>query len=201
MLRLRVQSVFNIKGDDSLKDPIYFAKVKPDAIIPSKREEDGCFDIYACFDEPFICISPGEIKLIPTGIASAFDKKYRADLRERGSTGMKGLSRRSGQIDSGYRNEWFIQINNTTSKPIAIVKDMGMFEKYKEQMSFTVWNSDREPETTFYNVEHTIYPYTKAICQMALEFVPDVDVNEIPYEELLEMKSERMLGKLGSSEK
>lgn len=32
---------------------IYFAKLKDEAIIPSKREEDGAFDVYACFDEPY----------------------------------------------------------------------------------------------------------------------------------------------------
>jgi len=35
---------------------IYFAKVKQNAIIPSKREEDGCYDVYACFDEDYITI-------------------------------------------------------------------------------------------------------------------------------------------------
>ena len=33
---------------------IYFAKVNPKAIIPSKRVEDGAFDIYACFEEDAI---------------------------------------------------------------------------------------------------------------------------------------------------
>ena len=60
---------------------IYFAKVKEDAIIPSKREEDGAFDIYACFEEDFMIIAPHETKLIPTGIASAFSSDYVAILK------------------------------------------------------------------------------------------------------------------------
>jgi hypothetical protein len=28
-----------------MNDEIYFSKVRPDAIIPSKRDEDGAFDI------------------------------------------------------------------------------------------------------------------------------------------------------------
>ena len=35
---------------------VKFAKVHPNAIIPSKREEDMGFDIYACFDEDYIMI-------------------------------------------------------------------------------------------------------------------------------------------------
>ncbi len=47
---------------------IYFAKVKPEAIIPSKRVEDGAFDIYACFKEDYMKVEPHETGLVPTGI-------------------------------------------------------------------------------------------------------------------------------------
>ena len=51
---------------------LYFAKVNPNAIIPSKRDEDGGYDVYACFDEDYMVIQPHETKLIPSGIATAF---------------------------------------------------------------------------------------------------------------------------------
>ena len=94
---------------------IKFAKVKPDAIIPSKRDEDMGFDISACFDEDYMVIEPHETKLIPTGLASACDPEYGFLLKERGSTGSKGIALRCGVIDSGYRNEWFICLTNTTN--------------------------------------------------------------------------------------
>ena len=87
---------------------VKFAKVKEGAIVPSKRDEDMGFDIYACFDEDYIKIDPHETKLIPTGIASACDPEYGFLLKERGSTGSKGIALRAGVIDSGYRNEWFV---------------------------------------------------------------------------------------------
>lgn len=159
------------------KDNIYFSKLHSDAKIPTKRIGDGCYDVYACFDEDYIKIAPNEIKLIPTKIASAFSHNYRFAVRERGSSGTKGLSVRAGQIDSGYRGEWFIPINNTTKKPIYITK------------------------TNIINKDITSYPYEKAIAQCALEEVPQVNITEIPYEELLEFESERGTGKLGSSGK
>ncbi|HZJ99938.1 MAG TPA: hypothetical protein VFC79_08030 [Tissierellaceae bacterium] len=164
---------------------IYFAKVNPNAIIPSKREEDGCYDIYACFEGDYISIPPHTIKLIPTGIASAFLSKFRFGIRERGSSGTKGLSYRAGQIDSGYRGEWFVPINNTTGKLIIIAK-----KEYVEQNKFLSSCKDI-----------TLYEYEKAICQVALEEVPKADIKEIPYEELLKIESERGSGMLGSSEK
>ena len=55
---------------------VKFAKVRPTAIIPTKREEDAGYDIYANFDEDYIRINPHETKMIPTGIASACDTDY-----------------------------------------------------------------------------------------------------------------------------
>ena len=164
---------------------IYFAKVKQNAIIPSKREEDGCYDVYACFDEDYITIPPSSIKLIPTGIASAFSSKYRVGVRERGSSGTKGLAYRAGQIDSGYRDEWFIPINNTTNKLIVVAKP-----HYLRENPFLSECKDI-----------TVYPYNKAICQVALEEVPQVEVKEISYDVLKNIPSERGTGKLGSSGK
>ncbi len=76
---------------------LYFAKTKDAAIIPSKREEDGAFDIYACFEEAYMMIAPHETKLVPTGLASAFSSDYVAILKERGSTGTKGMGQRAGE--------------------------------------------------------------------------------------------------------
>jgi len=164
------------------KDEIIFAKIRPDAVIPSKKYEDGCYDLYACFDEDWIEIKPGELKMIPTGIASAFAPKYRASIRERGSSGSKGLARRCGEVDSGYRDEWFVCINNTSDKTIFIAKKI---------------MADRVGE----GVISTVYPYEKAIAQVAFEYVPNVRVKEKTYEEVLQITSERGLGKLGSTNK
>ena len=103
------------------KVDVKFAKVHPNAIIPSKRDEDMGFDIYACFDEDYIAIKPHETKLIPTGIASACNFDYGFLVFERGSTGSKGIARRCGVIDSGYRNEWFIGLTNTTTSSTGII--------------------------------------------------------------------------------
>ena len=66
-------------------DTVIWAKVKPDAIIPTKRDEDGWYDVYACFEEDYIEILPHSTKLIPTGIASAMSSKWKVTLGERGS--------------------------------------------------------------------------------------------------------------------
>ena len=166
---------------------IKFAKVKPNAIIPSKRDEDMGFDIYACFDEDYMVINPHETKLIPTGIASACDSEYGFVVFERGSTGSKGIARRCGVIDSGYRNEWFIGLTNTTSKVIFI-------SKLSEHETYNKYYGDIMPESF-------VYPYSKAIAQALAVPVPKTTVEEISYEELQSIQSERGMGALGSSNK
>ena len=166
---------------------VKFAKVRPDAIIPSKRDEDMGFDIYACFDEDYIVINPHETKLIPTGIASACDPKYGFLVFERGSTGSKGIARRCGVIDSGYRDEWFIGLTNTTDKVMFISK-LSEMETYNKHYGDTMPMS-------------FVYPYSKAIAQALVVPVPKVKRDEIPFEELKRIKSQRGLGKLGSSNK
>ena len=182
---------------------IKFAKVKEGAIVPSKRDEDMGFDIYACFDEDYMVINPHETKLVPTGIASACDPDYGFLVFERGSTGSKGIARRCGVIDSGYRNEWFIGLTNTTEHHLYISKlsKEELFAKEKEkagsEVFFKVFGSLLE--SAFDDI--IVYPYEKAIAQALVVPVPKTKVEEIPYDELQAIKSERGMGALGSSNK
>ena len=176
------------------RDELLFAKLREDAIIPSKREEDAGYDIYANFDSDFMVIEPHTTKKIPTGIASACSDDYVLVLKERGSTGSKGIAQRCGIIDSGYRGEWFVPLTNTNVVPIVIVKkelrDTDDFEKVIDYIK------------DLFNVQEVIiYPYEKAICQLLVLPVPKMKVNEVSYEELKSIESERGTGALGSSNK
>ena len=166
---------------------IKFAKVHPDAIIPSKRDEDMGFDIYPCFDEDYIVIKPFETKLIPTGIASSCSSEYGFILRERGSTGSKGIALRAGVLDSGYRGEWFVGLTNTTEKVLFI-------SKLSEEETYDRHYGDTMPLSF-------VYPYSKAIAQALVIPVPKIKVEEVSYDELKAIESERGTGALGSSNK
>ena len=98
---------------------IIFAKVKENAIIPSKEDENAGFDIYACWDgveKKDKIIKPHTTKLIPTGIACALPINYYFQVEERGSTGSKGIKKSAGVVDSGYRGEIFVAISNVNDK-------------------------------------------------------------------------------------
>ena len=169
---------------------LYFARLRQDVIIPSKRKEDGAFDIYANFNEPYLIIQPHDTVMVPTGLISAFSSDYVAILKERGSTGSKGIGQRCGVIDSGYRGEWFIPLTNHNNKPLLIEKDKDRFFIDKEFNSVECKKDD-----------FIIYPYEKAICQVIMVEVPKLSIEELTEEEILNFKSERGTGKLGSSKK
>ena len=161
-------------------EKIKFAKVNPNGIIPSKRDCDGGYDVYACFGNDHVIIEPQQTVMIPTGIASSFSSNYCFLLEERGSTGTRAMSRRSGLIDSNYRGEWNVVLNNTGYKTICISKTVEEVEEY---------------ETIIH------YPYSKAICQALFLPVPKTEIEEIPYDELKLITSVRGDNKLGSSGK
>lgn len=176
------------RNEEQMINDLYFAKVRPTAIIPSKRDEDAGFDIYSNFEENYIIIETHETKLIPTGIASAFSPDYVAILKERGSTGTKGMGQRCGVIDSGFRGEWFVPLTNHNKKPIAIMKE-----------SYFANLDDKKRKLIEEN--YICYPYEKAICQAIMVEVPKLQVKEVDIETIKQFKSQRQDGALGSSKK
>lgn len=161
---------------------IKFAKTHPDAKIPTKRVEDAGFDLYPCFDEDWIRIDPHTSKLIPTGIASAFDPNWALVFRERGSTGVKNMKVNAGVVDSGFRGPIFVSIYNGNDNPLFIAK-------------YETGEQSPEPKDAI------VYPYSKAIAQALVVPVPEVNVEEIPYDVLKQIPSERGTGMIGSSNK
>lgn len=164
---------------------VYFAKVKPDAVIPSKRDEDAGFDVYARLDDDFLCIPPQHTALVPTGIASACPAGFYFQIQERGSTGSKGLAKRCGVIDSGYRGEWFLPLTNVTDHPLYIAKP-----------SAKAALEAKHPDGDY----HAFFT-DKAVVQAILLELPKAVTREVSYAALCAMSSERGAGALGSTEK
>lgn len=167
---------------------IYFAKVKEGAKIPERDIWNAGIDIYPCFDEDYMIIPPHSTRLVPTGIASAIPVDYYIQIHERGSTGSKGIKYSAGVIDSSYRGEWFLATTNTNDKAVIISKiDM---ESLPENVKKLIEEA------------YIVYPYTKALFQGIVHNVHnELEREEISYDELMKIPSQRGDGKLGSSGK
>lgn len=186
---------------------LIFAKVRPEAIIPTKRDEDAGFDMYACVDEDAILIEPHQTMLIPTGIATCFSPKYMFKLCERGSTGTKGIAQRCGVIDSGYRNEVQAPVTNLNTKPLLIVKDdIGDVIRIRNKSGDVTElhiQENLDDNDTWQDMKNNsiVYPMSKAITQGVLLEIPPTVTKEISYDELKAIPSDRGMGAWGSSAK
>lgn len=168
---------------------VYFAKTKPDAIIPSKRNADAGYDIYPCINKDIV-IQPHTTVLIPSGIASSFSSDYFFFLTERGSSGSRGIAQRCGVIDSNYRGEWSIPVTNTNNFPIVI--------PCEKNCKWLAYDNENYKRTGNY---YMVFPFKRAIAQAVLLPVPKTKIVEIPYDQLKTFHSDRGLGCFGSSGK
>ena len=79
---------------------LYIAKIREDAIVPTKRDEDAGYDINANFDGDVFVIPNLSTIPVPTGVAMACSSDYYIQVEERGSTGKIGLKKSAGVMDS-----------------------------------------------------------------------------------------------------
>lgn len=159
---------------------IIFAKLRESAVIPSKRDEDSDYDLYACFDEEEFVIPAFSTRLVPTGIISAFSDELGVKFEERGSNTKWCGMVQAGVVDSGYRGEWFCAIYNGNPVPVHISKAVQEVER---------------------SADKVLVPYSKAICQFNVREIPKVNVHEVSVDEVLACASSRGAGALGSSGK
>lgn len=170
---------------------LYFAKIREDAILPTKKEEDAGYDIYANFEGDSLVIPAHTTIPVPSGVAIACSKDYYIQVEERGSTGKIGLKKSAGVMDSGYRGEYLILLTNINPYPIVISKVP------KDQLGKTVVCGNKKYKTK----KCLIYPYEKAIAQLVVLPVPKMNEKVLSYEELKSIPSLRGSGKFGSSKK
>lgn len=95
-------------------------RLYPDAVIPRYAHEgDAGFDLVADAD---VIIEPGKTALIPTGIAVELPSGYELQVRPRsGITLRTKLRVQLGTVDSNYRGEIGVIVDNTLPDPHVLV--------------------------------------------------------------------------------
>lgn len=163
-----------------MNNKLIFARKNENVILPTKREADAGYDIYAHFEDFEMVFQPHETKLVPTGLHTAMSQDFVFVLKERGSTGSIGMKVGAGIVDSNYRGEIFVAITNENDKSLVISK---LFDK------------------TMKDEKVIVYPYNKAIAQALILPVPKMDIEEVSVDELQMIPSDRGTGCIGSSGK
>lgn len=181
-----ISSIRKDKKNNIIEDnTIYFAKCSNTAIIPTRRRGDSGFDIYVDQSILNIEIAPHSTEMLPTGIKSIIPEGYGMEIKERGSSGSKGIKASSGIIDSSYRGEWFLAVTNTNDVPLVICSDTG-----EDRIELYDW------------IDRIYYPKSKALFQACVYSTHnELNVKECNSEFIDTNKTERGDGALGSSGK
>ena len=99
-------------------------KLKENAVMIKRATKGSAgMDLYACIDED-ITINPGDIKIIPTGLAIALQSAdYVAYIYARSGLAIKHgitLANCVGVVDSDYRGEVCVGLTNISKEPYTI---------------------------------------------------------------------------------
>lgn len=118
---ITVNAVAETEGIASRVIQIPVEVLNEDAVVPSYvKEGDAGMDVYSL--EEYI-IDPGQTILIPTGLKVALPRGYELQVRPRSGMSLKTklrVANSPGTIDSGYRDEIGIIVENTNPK----IKDL-----------------------------------------------------------------------------
>ncbi|MEJ2588316.1 MAG: dUTP diphosphatase [Deltaproteobacteria bacterium] len=105
--------------------PLKIKKLKhyTDLPMPDYASEGASgMDLRACIDQT-VRLAPGDIRLIPTGLAVAIPQGYEAQIRPRSGLALHhgiGMLNSPGTIDSDYRGEVGIILVNWGGEPFTI---------------------------------------------------------------------------------
>jgi dUTP pyrophosphatase len=106
---------------------VEFSRLRPekDADLPLPRymtPKAAGMDLYAAIENELL-LAPGQIALIPTGLAMALPDGYEAQIRPRSGLAVThgiGIINSPGTIDSDYRGEIKIALINFATSPYTI---------------------------------------------------------------------------------
>ncbi len=99
---------------------IRIKKLVPEAKIPNCGSEHSAgFDLYSVEDYE---LQSGETHAFTTGISMEIPEGKACFFWDRSGMGFKGIHRFAGLIDSDYRGEFKVILNNSTKLPFKINK-------------------------------------------------------------------------------
>ena len=125
---------------------IFVEVCREGAILPKYANEgDAGMDVYAAEE---VTIQPGETVVIPTGLKLAIPVGYEIQVRPRSGLSLKTpirIPNSPGTIDSGYRDELGIIVNNSSivSQNQDIKEKFTLDEKENKNGTYIIRKGDR----------------------------------------------------------
>lgn len=110
------------------KPSLRIRRLDPAGVLPAYQTEGSAgLDIAACLPGGEVTLQPGDIKVIPTGVAVAIPVGFEGQIRARSGLATRHgicVPNAPGTIDSDYRGELRIGLINLGREPFAITHGM-----------------------------------------------------------------------------
>ena len=112
-------------------DTVYFKKLVPSAIIPTRGTEQSAGLDLASIE--YAVIAPGETKCIKTGLACQYTEGMYLRIAPQSGNALKGLIVNGGVVDRDYQGDIGVILHNTSTAPFTVTQGQriaqGIFEK------------------------------------------------------------------------
>lgn len=108
--------------------------------------ESAAVDLHAALHEP-LSLAPGEIRVVPTGLAIALPPGHEAQVRPRSGLAVRhGLSlpNAPATIDADYRGEIRVPLINHGARPVRIERGMRIAQMVVVPVPRIVWREVEE---------------------------------------------------------
>ena len=117
---------------------VYIKKLKESALIPTRAtDSDAGYDLYSIEDG---VIPAGGRKVVGTGIAIAIPTSYYGRVAPRSGLAVKkGIDVLAGVVDSGYRGEVGVVLQNLSSEHFTYKKGDRVAQLILEQCNSIGW--------------------------------------------------------------
>ncbi len=143
---------------------VFIETCREGAIMPRYANPgDAGMDVYAAEE---MIIGPGETVIVPTGLKLAIPEGYEIQVRPRSGLSLKTpirLPNSPGTIDSGYRDELGIIVNNSSEADLSFNNEnpFTLDEKGNKKGTYIIRKGDR-------------------IAQIVLQVVPKMKLIPVP---------------------
>lgn len=100
-----------------INNQLIVMRISPAAKLPTREPDSVGYDVYSYGDHT---LSPGETKLIPTGLHIALPEGYALLGWDRSSWGLRGITTLAGVIDPSYRGQLGVVLHSFMTEIYAI---------------------------------------------------------------------------------
>ena len=143
---------------------IFVEKMQEDAVLPKYAHDgDAGMDLYSVTD---VVIHPGETVLIHTGLKFAIPVGYEVQIRPRSGLSLNTplrIPNAPGTIDSGYRGEICIIMENTSSEKYADGQVLSLTEKGNKKGPYRIQKGDRIAQMVVARYEKAEFALTDSV--------------------------------------